>query len=76
MRLNMIKISFVVSVIILVISVGLFRNLGIYVDEAGTNPSVVNGGIFWLYMNWLRLLMSFFLSVSLGVLVVYKKFKK
>ncbi len=76
MRLKVIKISFVASIIIMVISVGLFYNLGVYVDEAGTIPSVVNGGMFWLYMDWLRLLISFLLVVVLGMTVVYMKPKK
>lgn len=76
MGLKAVKISFIASVIIMVISIVLFYNLGVYVDEVGTSPSVVDGGIFWLYMDWLRLLISFLLVVVLGITVVYMKPKK
>ena len=29
--------------------------MGIFVDEFNTSPAVVNGGEFWLMMDWLRL---------------------
>jgi len=48
---------FAVSLLTLLISLKLFWNIGVYVDEAGTSPDKVCGGEFWLYMDWLRLLL-------------------
>ena len=48
---------FAVSLLTLLISLKLFCNMGVYVDEAGTSPDKVCGGEFWLYMDWLRLLL-------------------
>ena len=48
---------FAVSLLTLLISLKLFWNMGVYVDEAGTSPDKVCGGEFWLYMDWLRLLL-------------------
>ncbi len=48
-------IIFGLSLTSLLISMKLFWNLGIYVDEYGTSPDMVSGGDFWLYMDWLRL---------------------
>lgn len=39
-------ILFILSLICLIISAKLFYQLGIYVDEANTSPSVVLGGNF------------------------------
>ena len=46
---------FLLSFIFLIISMKLFCNMGVYVDEVGTSADVVLGGSFWLYMDWLRL---------------------
>lgn len=48
-------IIFILSFVSLAISVKLFWNLSVYVDEVNTSPDVVLGGNLWLYMNWLRL---------------------
>ena len=55
-------ILFVVSFLTFLISVKLFWNMGVYVDEAGTSPDKVCGGDFWLYMDWLRLLLLLIVS--------------
>lgn len=46
---------FIFSLASLVISLVLFYNMGIFVDEFNTSPDAVCGGEFWLYMDWLRL---------------------
>jgi len=46
---------FLLSFIFLIISMKLFCNMGVYVDEVSTSPDIVLGGSFWLYMYWLRL---------------------
>lgn len=46
---------FILSLIALFISIKLFWNMSVFVDEFNTSPDVVLGGEFWLYMNWLRL---------------------
>lgn len=37
------------------ISMKLFYNMGVYVDEANSSLDVVLGGEFWLWMDWIRL---------------------
>ena len=62
------KISiFVLSLVCLIISVKLFFNLAIYVDEFNTSPDVVLGGEFWLSMNWLRLVLSGIICILSGI---------
>ncbi|WP_246289394.1 hypothetical protein [Bacillus haikouensis] len=46
---------FVLSFISLVISVKIFWNTAIYVDDFGASPTSVYGSDFWLSMAWLRL---------------------
>ncbi|MCT4565259.1 MAG: hypothetical protein N4A68_13220 [Maledivibacter sp.] len=50
-------IVFILSGMVLLISLRLFWNMGIYVDEHNTTPSVISGSDFWLYMDWLRLVL-------------------
>lgn len=60
-------IVFLLSVVSLLISLKLFWNLGVFVDEYNLSPNIVNGGDFWLYMDWLRLLLLFLLAVVSGL---------
>ena len=53
---------FAVSFLTFLISVKLLWNMGVYVDEAGTSPDKLCGGDFWLYMDWLRLLLLLAIS--------------
>lgn len=53
---------FAMSLLALLISIKLFWNMGVYVDEAGTSPDKVCGGDFWLDMDWLRLLLLVVIS--------------
>lgn len=46
---------FGISTVSLLVSLKLFWNMGIFVDEANTSPAAVCGGTFWLAMDWLRL---------------------
>ena len=55
-------IIFTLSFVTFLISLKLFWNMGVYVDEAGTFPDKVCGGDFWLYMDWLRLLLLLTIS--------------
>lgn len=52
-RINL--ILFILSSISLIISVKVFWNIGIYVDEYNTSPNIVYGSDFCLLMSWLRL---------------------
>lgn len=51
----------------LYISLKLFYNMGIFVDEFNTSPDVVCGGIFWLYMDWLRLALLAVVTLCSGI---------
>lgn len=65
-------IVFVCSLAALWISANLFYNMGIYVDEHNTTPSVVYGGNFWLIMSWLRLGLLGIITVVSGIQLVEK----
>lgn len=60
-------IVFLLSFFSLIISVKLFWNLGIFVDEYGLSGDIVNGGDFWLTMDWLRLLLLLLLCLVSGI---------
>ena len=65
-------VIFVCSLAALVISLYLFYNMGIYVDEKNTSPAAVCGGEFWMYMDWLRLALLALITVLSGVKLVQK----
>lgn len=65
-------IIFILSFVSLVISVKLFWNLGIYVDEVNASPDVVLGGNLWLYMDWLRLGFLALICVLSGINLLKK----
>lgn len=60
-------IIFILSLIALFISIRLFWNLGIFVDEYNVSSDIVSGGDFWLYMDWLRLLLLFIICIVSGI---------
>ena len=69
-------IIFILSLIALVISLILFLNLGIYVDEHNTSPSVVLGGDFYLLANWLRLLLLALITAGSGLQLFLERNKE
>lgn len=66
-------IIFLLSIISLIISLKLFWNMGIYADEYNTTPSIVCGGEFWLYMDWLRLGANALICILSGISLFRKK---
>lgn len=58
---------FVLSIICLLISLKLFWNMGIYVDEFNTSPDVILGGNLGLIMDWIRLGTSALICVLSGI---------
>ena len=64
---------FLLSSISLIISMKLFWNMGVYVDEVGTSPDVVLRGSFWLYMDWLRLGTLVIITAISGLNLLSKK---
>lgn len=66
---------FVLSLICLFISIKLFWNMGIYVDEANTSPDVVLGGNLWLIADWARLCILAVISVLSGASLFNKNYK-
>ena len=65
-------ILFILSLICLIISAKLFYQLGIYVDEANTSPSVVLGGNFGVWLEWTHLALIGAISVLLGIQLFHK----
>lgn len=66
---------FLLSMGTLLISMGLFWNMGIYIDIAGTTAADVCGGSLWLWLDWLRLLFLLVLTVMTGI-QLWKEDKK
>lgn len=66
---------FLISFISLIISLKLFWNMAIFADEYNSSPGIINGGEFWLYMDWLRLLLLFLLCIvsAINILRSYTK---
>lgn len=58
---------FINSLVIFIISAYLSYQMGIYVDEYNTTPSVVYGGDFWLMADWLRLALSGLMAAVSGL---------
>ncbi|MFJ7825653.1 hypothetical protein [Psychrobacillus sp. NPDC096623] len=69
-------VLFLLSLSSLLISVRLFWNLSIFVDEYGLSTDIVNGGGFWLSMDWLRLLLLLLLCVVSGISIFSAKQSK
>jgi hypothetical protein len=63
-------ITFILSLITLLISLKLFVNLGIFADEYNSSPVLVDGGTFWLLTDWLRIALLFTLCVFSGIGIV------
>lgn len=49
-------IIFILSGASLFISVKLFWNMGVYIDEYGVSSDIISGGQFWASMDLLRVL--------------------
>ena len=64
---------FVLGFVSLLISVKLFWNLGIFVDEYNLSPDIVNGGEFWSSMDLVRLLLLFLLCILSGINIFKKQ---
>lgn len=67
---------FILSIISLLISLKLFYNMGVYVDDYNTSPDIICGGKFWLYMDWLRLGISAIICVLVGINIFSRKNEK
>lgn len=66
-------IIFILSIICLIISSRLFWNMSIFIDGYNLSPSVVYGGYFWGYMNWLELFFIALISILSGINLFIKK---
>lgn len=60
-------IIFFCSLFVCLISIRLFWNMGAFVDEYNTTPSIVCGGEFWLLTDWLRLALSGITALVSGI---------
>ena len=68
-------IVFILSFVSLLISLKLFWNLGVFVDEHNLSTNVVSGSYFWSLMDWLRLLLLFLICVISGLNIFLAKKK-
>ena len=68
-------VIFIGCILSLLISLKLFWNMGIYVDEHNSTPSIVYGSNFWLYMNWLKIGVLLLVTILSGINLFYNKKK-
>ena len=66
-------ILFLLTGIALLISLVLFWNMAIYVDENNASPIAIHGGYYGLYLNWIRLLLLAALVFLTGLKLLLKK---
>jgi hypothetical protein len=66
-------IVFILSSITLLISLRLFCNMEIYVDEQNTTSSIICGSDFWLCMDWLRLVLLAVIVIISGMNLFYEE---
>ncbi|MCH4890705.1 DUF2975 domain-containing protein [Acidaminobacter sp. JC074] len=59
-------ILFIISLIATWISLSLFYNGAIYLDESGAGMNQITGGEFWTYMSWLKQILLILLTTILG----------
>lgn len=73
MKQRLLNLSiFTISIMSLILSMKLFWNINIYVDEHNSNPAMVLGGNFWLNAYWIMML----LNLSIGILSFISLIKK
>lgn len=71
MRTQTLSITiFIASFVTLLISLKLFYNMAIFVDEYGLSPDIVSGGDFWLMTDWLRLFLLFSICLISGLSIL------
>ena len=63
----------ILSMICLIISIKTFYNLGIYVDEYNTSPSVVLGGDIWVYTQWINFGVNAIICILAGIGFIKKQ---
>ena len=56
-------LSIIIETICLWIKCNLMYNIGVYVDENNTSPDNVYGSMFWLYGDWILLLLLIILMI-------------
>lgn len=66
---------FGMSLISFIISLRIFWNGAIYIEEYGLSLDVMYGGKFWIIMDLFRLILLFILTIITGLLMV-KAFEK
>ena len=62
----------ILGMICLIISIKTFYNLGFYVDEYNTSPSVVLGGDMWVYTQWIGVGINVIICALSGIEFIKK----
>jgi|GEM_PF-882197 len=70
----LIGINIIISIICLLISLKLFWNMGLFIDEHNFTSDIILGNHFWVLMDWLRLgLLALMFVFSILLLFFDKK---
>lgn len=66
-------INIVLQIVCLLISLKLFWNTAIFVDEYNLSPDIVLGGMGWLVMSWTVLGLLGAIIILTGITVIINK---
>lgn len=70
-------VNFILCIVCLFISMKLFWNTGVFVDEYNLSPDIVLGGSVWMLMNWIQIgLIAIISMLTLILFIVNIKKKK
>lgn len=67
MNKNLKRMIFLLSLLSLIVSLILFYNTGVYLDESGAHAEDLHGGKWGLNLAWIRLLILFVLTLVSGI---------
>jgi len=76
MNKNIKRIIFILALLSLLVSMVLFYNTGIYLDESGASAEDLHGGKWGLALAWMRLLILFVLTLASGIALHNESFKE
>lgn len=66
-------INIVLQIVCFLISLKLFWNIAVFVDEYNLSPDIVFGGMGWLIMSWTVLGLLGVIIILTGITVIINK---
>lgn len=66
-------LMFLLSLVVLIISMRLFYNLAVYCDEYNASPDLIYGGNWGVILEWVKLIILFLMCVLSGIRLFHKR---